>query len=252
MTASNFIWYELLTSDPDAAQIFYRDVVGYTIIPSVNPELDYRMWALGKVVLGGMMEIPEKAAKMGMPPTWVGYLGVDEVTDAVNAVVAAGGQVRMPSMTIANIGRMAMVTDPQGAPFYVMRPNHGGAFTSFGTELGQCGWNELHTSDGEAAKDFYVKHCGWTLDAPLDMGPMGKYHLFSIDGTPSGGMMTNPQVPHPMWVFYLNVADINAAKARVEEGGGTVIMGPQEVPGGQWVINGIDPQGAFFGLVAPK
>jgi len=250
---SDFIWYELMTHDVEGAQKFYGDVIGYSIIPSVNPDFDYRMWALRDIVLGGLMKIPDTTAAAGMRPAWLGYIAVADADDAADAVTAAGGTILMRPTTIPNIGRLALVTDPQGAAFYVMVPKHGGAFTSLGQKPGQCGWNELHTTDSAAALDFYVQHFGWVNSSNMDMGAMGTYHMFNTgQGDAVGGMMTNSQVPHPHWLFYLNVDDINAAKARVEAAGGKVYFGPQEVPGGQWVITAGDPQGATFGLVAPK
>lgn len=248
---SDFIWYELMTHDVERAQKFYGDVVGYSIIPSVGPDFDYRMWALGDIVLGGLMRIP--AATPTLRPAWLGYIGVADVDDAVDEVMADGGKMLMRPTTIPGIGRLALVTDPQGAPFYVMVPRHGGAFTSYGQKRGQCGWNELHTSDGAAALGYYMRHFGWVNSGDIDMGAMGTYHMFSTgqDDT-AGGMMTNPQVPRPGWLFYLNVEDINAAKARVEAAGGKTLFGPQQVPNGRWVITAIDPEGATFALVAPK
>jgi predicted enzyme related to lactoylglutathione lyase len=250
---SDFIWYELMTPDVDRAQKFYGDVVGYSIIPSVNPDFDYRMWALREIVLGGLMKIPEGAASTDIRAAWLGYVHVADVDDAADSIVAAGGKILMRPTTIPNIGRLALVTDPQGAPFYVMVPKHGGAFTSLGPKLGQCSWNELHTTDSAAALDFYVKQFGWVNSGDIDMGAMGTYHMFSTGaGGPVGGMMVNPQVPRPGWLFYLNVEDIEAAIARVEAAGGRTLFGPQQVPGGQWVITAIDPDGATFALRAPK
>ena len=87
----------------------------------------------------------------------------------------------------------------------------------------------------------------------MDMGPAGTYKMFATGGEAVGGIMTKmPEMPVPAWGYYINVDAIDAAVARVTAGGGTVINGPMEVPGGQWIINGVDPQGAMFALVGPK
>ncbi len=66
-------------------------------------------------------------------------------------------------------------------------------------------------------------------------------------------MMTKPAaVPVPSWLYYFNVDAIDASAERVRAGGGTIINGPNEVPGGSWVIQCLDPQGAAFALVAPR
>jgi predicted enzyme related to lactoylglutathione lyase len=83
---------------------------------------------------------------------------------------------------------------------------------------------------------------------------MGVYRIFD-EGKGShmgdGGMMTKaPEMPNSRWGFYFSVDAIGAAIERVNAGGGKVIQGPHQVPGGQWIIQGIDPQGANFALVS--
>src|SRR5205085_9119861 len=100
---------------------------------------------------------------------------------------------------------------------------------------------------------FYSKLFGWTKADAIDMGPMGTYQLFSTGNGPVGGMMTKtPQTPAPFWLYYFNVSGIDAARERVKTAGGKVINGPMEVPGGSWILQGLDPQGAMFALVGPK
>ena len=87
----------------------------------------------------------------------------------------------------------------------------------------------------------------------MDMGAMGTYQLFKAGGDPIGGIMNKPpSVPMPAWGFYFNVPGLDAASAKVTEGGGKIVNGPMEVPGGSWIVQCMDPQGAFFALVAPK
>lgn len=248
----DFIWYEYMAADVEAAQRFYGEVVGYSIIPPAVGAVDYRMWALGDIVLGGLMPVPPEAAAQGARPCWLGYIGVKDVDDTVDALIADGCSVKMRPTTIPNIGRLALLGDREGAAFYVMAPTHGGALTSWGSKRGQCGWNEHHGRDSDAAAAFYARHFGWEMGTPLDMGSMGRYHYFSTNGVPAGGLMTNPQVPHPAWLFYLNTEDINAAKDRITAAGGRVLFGPQKIPTGEFVLTAIDPEGAVFGLRAPQ
>ncbi|TIX38240.1 MAG: VOC family protein, partial [Mesorhizobium sp.] len=118
---------------------------------------------------------------------------------------------------------------------------------------GHIGWHELYTTDWTAAFDFYAEQFGWTKAGDFDMGPaMGTYQVFAFGGEPVGGMMNKPeQIPVPVWQFYFNVAAIDAAAKRVTDNGGKVIMGPMEVPGGDWIVQCTDPQGAHFALIAP-
>jgi predicted enzyme related to lactoylglutathione lyase len=87
----------------------------------------------------------------------------------------------------------------------------------------------------------------------MDMGAMGTYQIFSADGQMIGGMFTKPPaVPAPFWLYYFVVDAIDAAIERVKAGGGQILNGPMEVPGGDWIIQGRDPQGAMFALVGKR
>ncbi|MES2713324.1 MAG: VOC family protein [Pseudomonadota bacterium] len=246
---SPFIWYELLTPDIEGAAKFYSDVVGWTVQPSGQPDMDYRFWKAGETPIGGLMATTEPA----MRPGWIGYVRVPDVDATVTQITDLGGAVLMPAMTLPEVGRMAMVADPQGAAIYVMTPQ--GDMPAAANALGQpghAGWNELHTTDWQAALRFYGETLGWGAAEAMDMGPMGTYQLFHDGDAPIGGMMNSPNFPRPAWLYYFNITGIDAAKARVEAAGGTVLMGPHEVPGGQWVLQARDPQGVMFALLGQK
>lgn len=250
---SHFIWYELMTADIDAAAKFYGAVVGWSVQSSGQPGVDYRQWSFGDETVGGLMKIPDEAAANGMRPIWLGYVDVRDVDDSVEKITQAGGTVYMPSTDIPGVGKIAMVTDPQGAAFYVMAPIGEGPSRSFAPgRPGHGGWHELHTGDWRAALDFYKTELGWKQSEAMDMGPMGTYLLFNAGGDAIGGMMNDPAFKRPMWLYYFNVDDIEAARARVQAAGGSVLNGPHEVPGGSWVIQAQDPQGAKFALVGPR
>lgn len=154
------IWYELLTSDPDAAGAFYTDVLGWSIAPAGMEGIDYRIIsAPDGMAVAGLMKMPDG---MGDGPIWLGYVGVDDVDRTVAELEAAGGQVHMPAVTMEGVGRMAMVADPQGAVFYVMRGESGERSEAFADRTGHAMWNELATSDPDAAADFYKRLFGWT------------------------------------------------------------------------------------------
>jgi uncharacterized protein len=117
---------------------------------------------------------------------------------------------------------------------------------------GHVGWHELYAANGAEAFAFYSKFFGWTKADALDMGAMGIYQIFAIENTPAGGIMTKMEaMPIPFWLFYFNVENINAAAQRVKAAGGQVVLGPHQVPGGSWIIQCGDPQGAMFALVEP-
>ena len=100
---------------------------------------------------------------------------------------------------------------------------------------------------------FYADMFGWTKADAIDMGPMGKYQLFNHGDKTIGGMMQKPpNIPVAMWNFYFNTSDVDAASARVTAAGGKVVHGPVEVPGGQWIVQALDPQGALFAVVGAR
>ena len=251
----DFIWYELLTSDPQGSKVFYDSVVGWDIEPEPAGEMDYRMIRRSDGGnAGGVFRINDDMAAHGARPTWLGYMNVPDVDAATAAIERAGGKTLMAT-DIPGVGRIAMVTDPQGAPFYVMRPlppqgDPDAQSDVFSPDAEQrVGWNELQTSDVEAARRFYGEQFGWVTDDFMDMGEMGKYRFISHRGQRIGAIFDarNGQPPH--FRFYFRVPSISAAKQVAEQKGGTILMGPHMVPTGDWIVIGSDPQGAEFALV---
>jgi uncharacterized protein len=259
----DFIWYELLTSDADAAGEFYGKVVGWSSQSSDMPDMDYRFFSSGDGSddndgVGGYMAITPEMAEHGTQPAWIGYIGVDDVDVSVAKLTAAGGATWMPAMDVEGVGRMAMVADPQGAPFYVMKGASDETSHSFAAtepKTGHCAWNELSTTDPEAAKVFYGAQFGWAKDGEMDMGPMGKYEFMKASGGrfALGAVMPKvPEMPVSMWIYYFRVPDIDAAVATIKANGGNILQEPIEIPGGDYSLTAMDPDGAAFGLVGPR
>lgn len=249
------IWYELMTQDPLAARRFYGTVVGWTIDESPPPgsTMDYRMIAAADGLVGGVFTLTDAMCQQGARPCWMMYLGVDDVDACVRKVTAAGGQVQLPAFDIPNVGRIAMLSDPQGAAFYVMRGVSDDNSTACDPErAGHGAWHELHAADGAKATDFYTAQFGWGKGQGMDMGPMGVYQLFSVGGRDLGGIFTDTNFPRPAWLVYFRVDGIERAAKRIVEAGGQVVHGPMEVPGGGWIVNGMDPGGAFFALTGTR
>ena len=256
-----YIWYELITPDPDGAKAFYDAVVGWNFGEGEAAYNGYRMInrADGGFA-GGVLPLNAEMQQHGARPTWLGYIYVPDVDKAVSRIEGAGGKALMPATDIPNVGRIAMVTDPQGAPFYVMKPippqgDPNAQSDVFSTTADQrVGWNELATPDPVAARRFYGEQFGWTSDDFMPMGELGEYRFLAHQGTTIGALY-RPQdegfeaKKAPGWRYYIRVPSIAAAKEAIEANGGTVTMGPHEVPGGDHIIVGNDPQGAEFALV---
>lgn len=244
----SWIWYELLTTDADAALDFYTQVVGWTPSKYENTPSDYTILNFDGDGVGGVMTNP-----MPTGATWLGYVGVDDVDATVAKAEGLGAIVHMPPTTLEGVGRMAMLADPQGARFYVMKgasPEASTAYQRMG--MGHASWNDLSTGDDKAAFDFYHDLFGWRKQGAMPM-PWGEYSFLS-GGTQDevwGAMMPREKPEDAIrWNFYFRVPDIEAAFAKVTELGGRPHHDPMEVPGGERVFYATDPQGATFGLVA--
>jgi predicted enzyme related to lactoylglutathione lyase len=255
-TRPRFVWYELMTSDPAAAETFYRSVVGWKTADAGQPGMRYTILSAGDRGIGGLTALPAEACAAGARPGWLGYIGVPDTDAAAKRIVEAGGSLERGPENIPNVGRFAGVADPGGAAFLLLTPlpRAEAPPAPEPSTPGLVGWHELSSSIGqEAAFAFYASQFGWETAELMDMGPMGKYRIFGADGVTLGGMRDKPeQAPGSAWAFYVNVDAIDAALDRIHGSGGKVLMGPHEVPGGSWIVQAQDPQGAAFALVSAR
>lgn len=253
----SWIWYELMITDAVGAKGFYEAVVGWSITPGTQPPLFYGHIARadGREI-GGVLPLSSDMLAQGARAAWVGYIGVDDLDATLAQVIERGGRALMPRMDIPE-GSFAMVMDPWGASFYLMQPNPGpdaSPSVAYSERDPQSvGWNELYTGDFDAALAFYTQVFGWEPAGSMDMGGFGTYQFLAHKGVTMGAMMPKPpHVPVGGWNHYIRPGDFDAAHAAVLAGGGTVLHGPVEVPGGDWIINALDPQGAAFAIVGQK
>lgn len=262
MTAlhGSWVWYELMTPDAAASKSFYEAVVpGWSLTPGAPETGGYGFIANADGgMTGGILTLTQEMCDEGAGPCWVGYVGVDDVDAALVAIEAAGGKTLMPARDVPMAGRIAMVADPNGAAFYIMKPTPppgaSGESAAFSPMLqGRCSWNELLGTDQQAALDFYTGLFGWSLPEGMDMGAMGTYQFVAHDGITVGAIMRKPdEAPASAWAHYFRVPDIEASKNAAVTGGATIMTDLMEVPGGDSIIQGADPQGAFFSLVGSK
>lgn len=245
-----FLWYELMSTDPAGAEAFYRDVIGWTTVSDSVAAMPYTMWKAGECTIGGLMQLPEAAQQSGAPTHWLGYVGTPDLDGAVRRMEELGGSIYVPPMVIPDVGRIAVFADPFGAVLAMYEPasqdppsGHVGS--------GHFSWHELFTTDLDGAWAFYENLFGWNKTMPVDMGPEhGIYQLFGRGERNLGGMMKKPAaMPGPSaWLYYITVRDIHATIERVRAGGGMLLNGPMEVPGGDLVAPCMDPQGGAFAL----
>jgi predicted enzyme related to lactoylglutathione lyase len=248
MKQGDFVWYELATADLDAAQAFYEGISAWSIEPSGMPGMDYRLAKVGDRQVAGLMPIMDMMEDK--TPRWRGYIGVDDVDAMAGRVKDAGGAVHFGPDDIPTVGRFAVCADPQGALFMIFK-GAGDPPPEITPETpGAIGWHELTSSAWEPAWTFYSGLFGWEKEIAVDLGDMGTYQTFTINGVHAGGMMTAPGAP--AWRYYITVDDIDAAAQKITDGGATIQMGPHEVPGGAWIVMAADPQGASFAVSGPK
>jgi predicted enzyme related to lactoylglutathione lyase len=243
-----FVWYDHLTKDPKAAMAFYTEVVGWKTQP-FDDGGHYVMWVGSQGPLGGVMTLPDEAAKMGAPPHWMANVQVENVDATAALAKKLGGKVYKEPSDIPTVGRFAVIADPQGATMSIFKPTAAMTLHDISKE-GEFCWNELMTSDSAAALKFYSEIFGWKLLQEMEMGPMGTYRIYGVGEKQLGGMMTTPKgaPTHPAWLYYTETKDLDAAIARATKRGAKVMNGPMDVPGGGRVAQLTDPQGAAFAL----
>lgn len=243
-----FVWHELMTSDTDAASDFYSRIVPWKAEDSGMPS--YSLWMSGKTRAGGLMALPE-ADGSATPPHWIIYVGTPDVDATVAAAEKLGGRLLKPASDIPNVGRFAVLADPQGAAFAVFTPSGGNPEEGMGPGggVGDFTWHELATTDPDAALNFYTELFGWARGAAHDMGEM-VYHIVTHEGKDVGGAYkARDNSTPPSWLSYVRVADATKAANAVKAAGGRVLNGPMEVPGGSWIVQILDPQGGAIALV---
>ncbi len=249
-----FVWYDLMTSDPDAAVGFYDKVIGWGTTQWEGSAMPYTMWTNGETPIGGLMELPQEAVDAGAPPHWLVYIGTPDVDATVSQAKKLGGHVIKAPMDIPTVGRFAVLADPQGAVFCVFAPESEAPGHEGPPQPGEFSWHELATTDHEAAFKFYNALFGWDKTEVMDMGEAGLYQMYGRKEVTLGGMFNKPsEMPGPpFWLLYVMVDDVNKAVETAKEHGGQLLNGPMEVPGGDLIAQCMDPQGAAFAIHSRK
>ena len=242
-----FVWYELLTTDMSAAQSFYGKVVGWDVQDASTPGFAYRLFSTTGTPVAGLMELPLDGQKKGATPRWVGYVAVEDLEGAIDRLRRLGGTVYVPP-TDSNVGRLAVVADPQTATLALIRGLKYGDPAAAPGGLGRVVWHELFAADAKAAFEFYRSVLGWQQAEPMT-APIKSYQLFAAGEWTMGGMLNKiANAPVPFWLYYFEVADLDVAIGQVRKEGGVITGGPVELSADIWMAHCIDPQGAVFAL----
>jgi predicted enzyme related to lactoylglutathione lyase len=240
-----FSWTDLSTPDAEASKAFYGGLFGWDFEDNPIPEDGvYVMARLGGRAAAAMFETSERH------PAWASYVTVDDADAITERARELRANVLAEPFDVMDVGRMATLQDPTGAVFCVWEPR-----TSIGAEVvnapGALSLNQLNTSDPDAAQRFYSDLLGWRIEQVSSTGTpyWGIYRGERLNGgmmaLPPGG----PAPPH--WLVYFGTDDLDGAADRIGSDGGTLMVPPQEVPGGR-ILVAQDPQGAVFALVAGR
>ena len=244
-----FVWYDLMTTNPGAAKDFYTKIAGWGTQAWDAGGMPYTMWTTGDTPIGGVMPLPPDM-QAAMPPHWIGYVAVPNVDESAKQAESLGGRVLTAPMDIPEVGRFAVISDPQGAAIAIFTPKDAPPTPDHVPNVGEISWHELTTTDHKVAYDFYQKLFGWDNTGEFDMGEMGVYQTYGRNNQSLGGMFTKPaDMPMPPnWLYYIRVSNVDEAAERVKALGGQVLNGPMDVPGGDRIAQCMDPQGAAFAV----
>ena len=245
-----FCWFELSTTDQNAAKVFYSTLFGWTIRDFAMGEYGvYTFFERNGRDAGACATLQPEQAAQGIPPYWLTYVGVTSVDDTLAKVAALGGTVIMPGMDVFDSGRFGILQDPTGAMIGLWQAkNHHGVGVI--RESNTFGWSELLTNDTAAATKFYTGLFGW--DTLVSEGMGMPYTHWRLNDEDFGGMMAiMPEmgpIP-PNWMNYVQVDDCDACVEKATSLGGTVCSPPMDIPEvGRFAVLQ-DPQGATFAII---
>lgn len=246
----SFCWMELGTSDSGAAKKFYSSLFGWESEDTpAGPGMTYTMLRLGGKDVGALYQLTEQYHK-GVPPHWLCYVSVISADESAAKAKSLGATVTMEPFDVMDVGRMAMIQDPQGAMLALWQArSHFGA--KIVGELNTFCWNELATTDADKAGEFYSKLFGWTIKKGDSTGPI-VYHELVNAGSEMGGMyQITPEMKGmpPNWIAYYAVADCDATAEKAKSMGAALIVPPTDIPNVGRFATIQDPQGAVFAVI---
>jgi predicted enzyme related to lactoylglutathione lyase len=245
-----FVWFEHASADPAAARKFYEPLFGWHVENMALGSEQYPMIMNGSEGIGGFSRDEKSGAAR-----WVSYVSVPDVDKTYAAALAAGAKSESAPADYGPVGRGAAIVDPTGARISLWKSAQEDKADVENEPDGSWVWNELYTSNVDAALAFYKKLIGYTVQS-MDMGEQGTYHVLRTAGDRGrGGVMKSPDAKMPaQWVPYVHVNDCDATLAKAKQLGATVCMEGTDVPDVGRIGMLIDPQGASIAVIktAPR
>lgn len=248
--AGTFSWVDLATTDLEAAKKFYTELFGLKAVDTpAGPDMVYTMLNLNDKPVAAMYEFSKEQHEQGLPPHWVSYVTVENVDETLEKAKALNGTIIQEGFDVFDSGRMGIIQDPTGAGLALWEPKQAiGAH--FKNIPGSLCWNELGTTDTEAAKSFFTQLFNWESHTSETVNIT--YTVFLLDENPVAGMYQMPEemgdIPSH-WLPYFSVEDCDQSTAKAQEMGATVLQPPKYIPGtGKYSVL-LDPQGAAFAII---
>jgi hypothetical protein len=242
----SFCWAELAATDAVAAKKFYGEMFGWTALDMPMPEGVYTLFQTGGDDVAAVCD-----ARPGVPVHWGVYFSVASADEAAARVEPGGGKILAGPFDAHDVGRMAVVQDPQGAVFSLWQAKRSIGATYSGA-LGKVVWPELATPDPAGAAGFYTSVLGWKTKPETGVAD-APYIEWVNQGCSIGGLlpMRGDQwqgIP-PHWLIYITVADCDERAARAGQLGAKLRVPPMDIPNvGRFSVVD-DPQGATFALI---
>jgi uncharacterized protein len=246
-TPGTFCWTDLATTDQDAAKQFYGALFGWKAVDyPVGDGITYSMMQIDGKDVGAIAPQPQQQAEAGVPPLWNSYISVESADATADAAQKLGATVHAPPFDVMDVGRMAVIQDPQGAFFmpWEAKQHHGASLVN---ARGALTWNELASVDPEASANFYRELFGWQID-PMEGAAM-PYLVIQNQGNGNGGIRPAQENEPSYWLVYFGAGDISADTSKAGELGATTLVEPVDIGVGQISVLQ-DPQGAAFALYA--
>jgi uncharacterized protein len=241
-----FSWTDLTTPDQDAAKQFYGDLFGWELVDNpIGDDMVYMTARIDGKDVAAISPQPQQQADAGVPPVWNSYVTVESADATADRAQKLGGTVHAPAFDVMDVGRMAVIGDPQGAFFIVWEPKrHIGA--SLVNTAGALSWNELASADPEASADFYRELFGWKVE-PFEGMQMTYLGIQNSEGHGNGGIRSAMENEPNYWLVYFGTEDADATAAKAGELGANVLAPPMDIGVGKIAVLQ-DPQGAVFAI----
>ncbi|WP_455207005.1 VOC family protein [Kaarinaea lacus] len=242
-----FIWFDLATTEFEKQKAFYGAVFGWTFRSIGNTSDDYTLTVNGDHNVAGMFDVkPKEGAKVGA--LWIGLMSTDDPVKAVATVEQAGGAVHTPPTTLAQRGTYALLRDPEGALFGVMKSDSGDPPDET-AQIGDFLWMDLFANQPMKAGQFYQQLAGYELSKGEAKEGVERIILAS-HGKYRAGIVPLPEDANRAgWLPYVRVADVNETLKKVTDAGGYIMVAPDEdlLDGNLAIFS--DPQGGVLGIV---